>query len=194
MRSDTLGRVYLYVLGLIVTAFAGAYVTNLVIELVGVSFIAEWSRFLTFLYGALIAIVIQLITKTYSLGELEGLRAEQHFKAAEIVKQKARRLWALVGFYLFGAAASLLLSLAVKIGPAWGYYGAFLVSMALVLSLYFAGRIPVWFEELRDFKWRVEGQRKLEKERQELVTELREQGAKGFQPDDQTDGSKRVCH
>lgn len=187
------GKVYLYVLGLFVVALVGAYVTNLVIELVGVSFIADWSRFLTFLYGALIAVIIQLITKTYSLGELDGLKAEQHFKAAEIVKEKARRLWALAGFYLFGAAASLLLPVAVKVGDAWGYYGAFLVSVALVLSLYFATRIPVWFEELREFKWKVEGQRKLEKERQELADELRGD-ANDFKPDDRLDGSKRVCH
>lgn len=191
--KDNFGKVRLYLLGLFITVLAGAYVTALVIELVEVTFIADWSRFLTFLYGALIAVIIQLITKTYSLGELEGLKAEQHFKAAEIVKEKARRLWALAGFYLFGAAASLLLPLAVKVGDAWGYYSAFLVSMALVLSLYFAARIPIWFEELREFKWKVEGQMKLEKERQELADDLREH-AKDFKPDDKLDGSKRVCH
>ncbi len=187
------GKIYLYVLGLFVTTLVGAYMTNLVIEHVGVSFFAEWSRYLTFLYGALIAIVIQLITKTNSLGDLEGLKAKQHFKAAQIVKEKSYRLWVLAGFYLFAATASLLLPLAIKLGDSWGYWGAFVISMALVLSLYFAARIPVWFEELREFMWNVQGQMKLEKERQELAEELHGH-AKDFKPDDKLDGSKRVCH
>lgn len=188
------GKVHFYLLGLFIVAPAGAYVTNLVIEHIGVDFIADWSRFLTFLYGALIAVLIQLITKIYNLGDLEGLRSEQHFKAAEIVKEKARRLWSLTGFYLFAAAASLLLPLVIKIGHAWGYYGAFVVGVTLTLSLYFAARIPVWFEEVREFKWKVQGQMKLEKEREELVTEMRDQAVQGFKSDDKLDGSKHICH
>lgn len=194
MKRHIAGKIYLYLLGLLVVVPAGGYITSLVVNLIGVSFIADWSRFLTFLYGALIAVVIQLITKTYNLGELEGLRAEQHFRAEKIVKEKARRLWALAGFYLFAATVSLLLPLAVKIGDSWGYYGAFVVGMALVLSIYLAARIPVWFEELREFKWKVEGQLKLEKERQTLADEMREHAEQGFKPDDKTDGGKRVCH
>lgn len=194
MKRYNTGVIHFYLLGFLVVVPAGSYVVSLVIELIGVSFIADWSRFLTFLYGALITVVIQLITKTYSLGELEGLRSEQHFKAEKIVKEKARRLWALAGFYLFAAATSLLLPLAVKISDSWGYYGAFVVGMALVLSIYLAARIPVWFEELREFKWKVEGQLKLEQEREALTDEMREHATKGFQPDDKMDGSKRVHH
>ena len=188
------GKAYLYLLGLLLAMAAGGYLTGLVIEHIGTAFLADWSRFLTFLYGALIAVLIQLIAKTDSLGDLEGLKAEQHFKATKIVKEKSRRLWALTGFYLLAATASLLLPLADKLGDGWGYYGAYTVCMALVLSLYLAARIPVWFEELREFKWKVQGQMKLEQEREKLVGEMRDHAAKGFQPDDKTDGSKRVHH
>jgi len=188
------GKIHFYLLGLFIVVPAGAYVTNLMIEYIGVEFIADWSRFLTFLYGALIAVTIQLITKIYNLGDLEGLRSEQHFKAAKIVKEKTRRLWLLTGFYLFAAAASLLLPLVIKVGLAWGYYGAFVVGVSLTLSLYFAARIPIWFEEVREFKWKVQGQMKLENEREELAGEMRDQAVQGFKSDDKLDGSKHVCH
>ncbi len=190
---NSVKKAVIFVTVLIVAVTGGAWISVWTIDRVGVDFLAGWSRYVAFLYVGLIGIVVQLISKLHNIVDIDLLRYEQIKRLSPVIKEKTKRLWVLCAFYLSAAVISVLFPVLRDIDETIGYVGAFLICMCLILALVFSGLVAVWFEEVRDLKWKLAAANRADREREGLLREMRE-SVDDLAKDESLDGGKRVRH
>lgn len=132
---------------------------------------ASWTKFLSFMFGPLWAMVVLMITKIAELADLPGLEVEQQRRLESIVRPRQVQLWIYGWMNLFAGFLAVFASLVGTAFP-WGKWVVMGSLLSVGWSLYFAWFIPGVFEEIRRFRWRVREEEKLSKARDTVLRDL----------------------
>lgn len=177
--------------GFLAVAGLAIYFAPKVIQYFGVKPIADWMKVLVFLFTVLFGVIFQLANKLAELADLQGLGYRRQRDVEPTVRAKISRLWMVAAFIGVAALLAVASSL-VSTDSAVGYPLLYAALVAQVLSLYLVLFIPVWFEELRSFRWEIREQEKIAKDREALLKKMTEDSKEPFKPDENLESANKL--